>query len=44
MIDLFAYPGKNNDKFGISELYPTVNKGETWFFNSSRPIDGQFDQ
>ena len=27
--------GKINDKFGVLEIYPTANKGETWFFNSS---------
>ena len=42
-LDLLAYPGTNKDKFGISEVYPTVSNGETWFFNSNRPIDGQFD-
>ena len=26
--------GKINDKFGVLEIYPTANKGETWFFNS----------
>ena len=36
-------PRINKDKFGISEVYSTANKGESWFFNSSRPIDGQFD-
>ena len=36
--------GKINDKFGILEIYPTANKGETWFFNSHYPIDGQFDR
>jgi len=41
--DMFAVANMNNDKFGISELFPTANKGETWFFNSSHPIDGQFD-
>ena len=35
--------GKIDDKFGILEIYPTASKGETWFFNSSYPIDGQFD-
>jgi hypothetical protein len=35
---------KINDKFGVLEIYPTANKGETWFFNSSFPIDGQFDR
>ena len=42
-LDLLAYLGINKDKFGISEVYSTANKGESWFFNSSRPIDGQFD-
>jgi hypothetical protein len=41
--DMFATANINNDKFGVSELFPTANKGETWFFNSSHPIDGQFD-
>jgi hypothetical protein len=35
--------GKSNDKFGIIEIYPTSNYGETWFFNSTNPDDGQFD-
>ena len=35
--------GKINDEFGVLEIYPTANKGETWFFNSSYPNDGQFD-
>ena len=35
--------GKINDKLGVLEIYPTANKGETWFFNSSYPNDGQFD-
>ena len=26
--------GKINDKLGVLEIYPTANKGETWFFNS----------
>ena len=25
------------------EIYPTANNGETWFFNLTNPIDGQFD-
>ena len=41
--DLGATFEINNDKFGVSELYPTANNGETWFFNSSHPMDGQFD-
>jgi hypothetical protein len=41
--DMFATENMKNDKFGVSELFPTANKGETWFFNSSHPIDGQFD-
>jgi hypothetical protein len=41
--DMFATAEINNDKFGVSELFPTANKGQTWFFNSSHPIDGQFD-
>lgn len=41
--DMFATANLNNDKFGVSELFPTANKGEIWFFNSSHPIDGQFD-
>jgi hypothetical protein len=35
--------GKSNDKFGIIEIYPTSNYGETWFFNSTNPDDGLFD-
>ena len=35
--------GKSNDKFGIMEIYPTANNGETWFFNSTNPLDSQFD-
>ena len=35
--------GKSNDKFGIMEIYPTANIGETWFFNSTNPLDSQFD-
>jgi hypothetical protein len=27
-LDLLAYPGINKDKFGISEVYPTANKGD----------------
>jgi hypothetical protein len=42
-LDLLASRGINNDKFGVSEVHPTDNNGETWLFNSSRPIDGQFD-
>jgi len=25
------------------KIYPTANNGETWFFNLTNPIDGQFD-
>ena len=25
------------------EIYPTANNGETWFFNSTNPLDSQFD-
>jgi len=35
--------GKSNDKFGIMEIYPTANIAETWFFNSTNPLDSQFD-
>ena len=27
-LDLLAYPEINKDKFGISEVYPTHNKGD----------------
>lgn len=31
------------DRFGILKIYPTAKDGETWFFNSADPNDGQFD-
>jgi len=27
-LDLLAYPGISKDKLGISEVYPTANKGD----------------
>ncbi|MGA7977636.1 MAG: hypothetical protein WB975_10395, partial [Nitrososphaeraceae archaeon] len=33
----------NTDKLGIFKIYPTAKNGETWFFNSADPNDGQFD-
>ena len=35
--------GKDDDESGIMKIYPTANNGETWFFNLTKPIDGQFD-
>ena len=33
----------DTDKLGIFKIYPTAKNGETWFFNSADPNDGQFD-
>jgi len=27
------------DKFGIEQIYPTANKGPTWFLNNEEPKD-----
>ena len=35
---------KTNDKLGVLEIYPTAPGGQTWFFNSTAPADGQFDE
>ena len=29
---------------GVKMIYPTLTGGETWFFNSTNPNDGQFDR
>ncbi len=29
---------------GVKMIYPTLSGGETWFFNSTIPNDGQFDR
>ena len=34
LLDTVSAYGKINDKFGVLEIYPTANNGETWFFNS----------
>ena len=33
----------DTDKIRIFKIYPTAKNGETWFFNSADPNDGQFD-
>src|SRR5207249_4513581 len=40
---LVAAYGGNNNKFEVLQIYPTAINGETWSFNSSNPMDGQFD-
>jgi len=29
---------------GVKMIYPTLSGGETWFFNPTKPDDGQFDR
>ena len=29
---------------GVKMIYPTLSGGETWFFNTTNPNDGQFDR
>ncbi len=34
----------NSGGDGVKMIYPTLSAGETWFFNPTRPDDGQFDR